>query len=112
MRPPIPLYVLVIIGVIIVGLILLVLSLLHIVDLTFLGDGVVWFLTAPLMWGSASWYAAVTFYILGFGAVAFICFLIAKRRYLISQKILVSSTRLRTSRTRTNKYTYTCSGAT
>lgn len=89
-KKPIPIWILAFAALVITALVLAILSMAGIVDLTFIVDGVTYAFTAPLAWASGSLVTAVVF-IAGFTAIVGVVFLmIAKRRYLVGQKVLVA----------------------
>lgn len=88
-RKPIPVYVLVIAGLLIASLVIALLAFTGIIDLTFVADGLIAVVTVPYLWAGASWINGLTFTVVGIIILGVLFLAIAKRRYLVAQKAVV-----------------------
>jgi hypothetical protein len=86
-RPPVPLYVYVIIATIIIILIVIILGMIGLVDLTVISDTIIAWTMAPVSWAGSGIVQTIAFYVGGVAIVFFVAFLFAKRRYITGAKV-------------------------
>lgn len=91
-RPPIPIWVLVLIVVFIIGLIVSLLAVLGYIDLSVVGATFLGWFMAPAMWATTGPIQSLILYGGIAGITFFIAFLIAKRRYIVGQNVAIGAT--------------------